>query len=310
MSTRFLPARTLTALAAVASLLVPGGPAAAQDDDSVETVTVREGAVYMLTGRGGNIGLSIGDDGAFLVDDKFAPMTDEIRDAVSSVGGGEVRFVLNTHWHGDHTGGNENFGEAGALVVAHENVRKRMDPADFPDLMGRSEQAPEGALPVVTFDDGVNFHWNGDEIRARHVAHAHTDGDAMVRLVEADVLHMGDLYFNGFYPFIDVESGGSIEGLIAGARTALEWAGPDTRIIPGHGPLSDREELGEYLHLLQTVRSRVQRMIDRGMSEDEVVEATPTSDFDGAWGGSDFMPPERFVRLTYRGLVRDHGGPR
>ncbi len=300
-------AHASTALAAVTFavlVFVPG--VHAQQDDSIETVTVREGSVYMLVGRGGNIGLSIGEDGAFLIDDKFAPLTDEIRAAVGDVGGGEVRFVLNTHWHGDHTGGNESFGEAGALVVAHENVRKRMNPADFPELMGRSEQAPEGALPVVTFNDAVTFHWNGDDIRAFHVSHAHTDGDAIIHLPAHDVLHMGDIYFNGFYPFIDVESGGSIDGLIDGARAALERAGPDTRIIPGHGPLSNRAELGAYLSMLQTVRNRVQAMIDEGMSEDEVVEAAPTSDFDAEWGGSDFMPPERFVRLTYRGLAREY----
>lgn len=296
----------LRALAIAAVLPAWALPARAQTDDSVETVTVRDGSVYMLVGRGGNIGLSVGDDGAFLVDDKFAPMTDEIRDAVRGVNGGEVRFVLNTHWHGDHTGGNESFGEAGALIVAHENVRKRMNPGELSDLLGRSEQAPAGALPVVTFDDAVTFHWNGDQIRAFHVAHAHTDGDAVIHLAESDVLHMGDIYFNGFYPFIDVESGGSIDGLIEGARAGLERAGPETRIIPGHGPLSDRDELGSYLHMLQTVRHRVRAMIDDGMSEDEVVDAAPTADFDGAWGGSDFMPPERFVRLAYQGLVTDY----
>lgn len=287
---------------AAAVLLVPPG-ADAQQDDSVERVTVRDGSIYMLVGRGGNVGLSVGEDGAFLIDDKFAPMTDEIRAAVSQVTDDEVRWVFNTHWHGDHTGGNESFGEAGSLIVAHENVYRRMNPREFQDLMGSSEQAPDAALPVVTFNDAVTFHWNGDDVRAFHVDHAHTDGDAVVHFPENDVIHMGDIFFNGFYPFIDVESGGSIHGMIAGAERGLEIAGPGTRIIPGHGPLTDRSGLREYVDMLRTVRVRVQALIEEGLSEDEVVAENPTSDYDAEWGGTDFMPPERFVRLVYRGMV-------
>ncbi|NIP57050.1 MAG: MBL fold metallo-hydrolase, partial [Gemmatimonadetes bacterium] len=298
------PLALLAACAAVAVAFAPV-PAAAQQDDSIETEIVREGSVYMLVGRGGNVGLSIGEDGAFLVDDKFAPLTDEIRAAVAAFTDDEVEFVVNTHWHGDHTGGNENFGEAGSLIVAHENVRKRMNPRAFRDLVGRSEQAPDAALPVVTFTDAVTFHWNGDDIRAFHVEHAHTDGDAIIHFPEADVLHMGDTFFNGTYPFIDVESGGSIDGMVTAARRALDLAGPNTRIIPGHGPLSDADGLRAYHRMLRSVRRRVQALIDEGRSLEEVVDSAPTASFDAEWGGSDFMPPDRFACLVYRGMVEE-----
>lgn len=300
-----IPGRAALLLAALAALLPWPAPAAAQEEGSIGTEVVREGSIYMLVGRGGNVGLSVGEDGAFLVDDKFAPLTDEIRAAVASVSDSEVEFVMNTHWHGDHVGGNENFGEAGSLIVAHENVRKRMNPRAFRDLMGRSEQAPPAALPVITFTDAVTFHWNGDDIRAFHVEHAHTDGDAIIHFPENDVLHMGDTFFNGFYPFVDVESGGSIHGMVTAARRALDLSGPDTRIIPGHGPLAGIEDLRAYHGMLRAVRDRVQDLIDEGRSLEEVVEAGPTERFDAEWGGSDFMPPDRFACLVYRGMVEE-----
>jgi len=298
-------ALALPAACAAAAFVLAALPAAGQQDDSIETEVVREGSIYMLVGRGGNIGLSIGEDGAFLVDDKFAPMTDEIRAAVAGLTDDEVEFVVNTHWHGDHVGGNENFGEAGSLIVAHENVRKRMNPRAFRDLVGRSEQAPPAALPVITFTDAVTFHWNGDDIRAFHVEHAHTDGDAVIHFPENDVLHMGDTFFNGTYPFIDVESGGSIHGVIAAAQRALELSGPGTRIIPGHGPLAGPDDLRAYHRMLRSVRDRVQGMIDEGRTLREVVEAGPSARFDAEWGGSDFMPPDRFACLVYRGMVEE-----
>jgi glyoxylase-like metal-dependent hydrolase (beta-lactamase superfamily II) len=194
-----------------ALMLATSGAARAQETDwasvEIRTVPVSTG-VYVLMGRGGNIGLSIGADGAFLIDDQFAPLTEKIRAAVGAVTPEPVRFVLNTHWHGDHTGGNENMGSAGALIVAHDNVRRRMNPADFRNLVGRSNQAPPRALPVVTFSDEINFHWNGEHLHVFHAARAHTDGDAVIVFTRANVVHMGDLFFNGRYPFIDLESGG------------------------------------------------------------------------------------------------------
>jgi glyoxylase-like metal-dependent hydrolase (beta-lactamase superfamily II) len=210
-----------------------------------------------------------------------------------------VRFVVNTHWHGDHTGGNENLGEAGAILVAHANVRRRMNPTEFTDLVGRSRQAPPGALPVVTFTDQVNFHWNGVTLRAMHMPHAHTDGDAAIHFVEANVLHMGDLFFNGRYPFIDTGSGGSADGLIEAVRAGLALTDADTKIIPGHGPLATPQDLEAYLDMLVTVRERVAMLAAEGMTEDEVVAANPTARFDGSWR----RDPEGFVRAVFQAVV-------
>ena len=249
-------------------------------------------------GQGGNIGLSVGDDGAFLIDDQFAPLTDKILAAVAEVTDQPVRWVLNTHWHGDHTGGNENLGVAGAMIVAHENVYRRMNPAEFADVMGRSDQAPRAALPVVTFADGVSFHWNGRHIGVTHVGEAHTDGDVIVHFPRANVFHMGDTFFRGRYPFIDVDSGGGVDGVIAAANLVLERSSEGTRIIPGHGDLAAPEHLRAYRDMLETVRMRVASLVTNGRTEDQVVAAAPTSDLDGVWGDN----PERFVRAVYKSL--------
>lgn len=278
---------------------LPAAAAAQQtmNDVEIRSVYVANG-VYMLQGRGGNIGLSVGEDGPFIVDDQFAPLTEKIQTAVAAVSEAPVRFVLNTHWHGDHTGGNENFGQAGAMVVAHENVRKRMNPEEFREIMGRSEQAPPGALPVVTFTDAVTFYWNAEKIEALHVEHAHTDGDAVVFFTEANVVHMGDVFFNGSFPFIDVESGGHVDGVIHAVSRVLTMIDSDTQIIPGHGDLAGIEELRAYRNMLMTVRDRVQLMINEGRSVDDVVMARPTANLDGEWTGN----AERFVRAVYEGL--------
>ncbi len=280
---------------------VAAAPLASQQDMSgveIETIEL-EDDLFMLVGRGGNIGLSVGEDGAFLIDDQFAPLTDKILAAVAAVTDQPVRWVLNTHWHGDHTGGNENLGGAGAMIVAHENVYRRMNPADFPELLGRSDQAPERALPVVTFDDGVRFHWNGRHIRVTHIGKAHTDGDAIIHFPQANVFHMGDTFFRGRYPFIDVDSGGGIDGVIAAANFVLEHSTEETRIIPGHGGLASPGDLRAYRDMLETVRLRVAAMAADGRTEDQVVAATPTSELDAEWGEN----PERFVRGVYRSLT-------
>ena len=289
-------ARCAAFMAAVgAAAIAP--PAGAQQDMAdvvIETIEL-ESDLFMLMGRGGNMGLSVGDDGAFLIDDQFAPLTAKIQAAVAEVSDHPVRWVLNTHWHGDHTGGNENLGKAGAMIVAHENVYRRMNPAEFADLVGRSEQAPRAALPVVTFEDGVRFHWNGRHIGVTHIGTAHTDGDAIVHFPRADVFHMGDTFFRDRYPFIDVDSGGGVDGVIAAADFVLGQATDATRIIPGHGDLATAADLRAYRDMLATVRERVAGMAADGRSEDEVVAAGPTSDLDAVWGENS----ERFVRAVY-----------
>ena len=272
-------------------------------DVQIETIQVADG-IYMLMGRGGNIGLSVGEDGAFIVDDQFAPLTEKIKAAIAEVTNKPVKFVINTHWHGDHTGGNENFGEAGALIVAHENVRKRMSVEQFLEAFDRTFPAsPPGALPVITFTQVVTFHWNGETIRVVHVDPAHTDGDAIIHFANTNVVHMGDTYFNGMYPFIDVSTGGSLDGMIAAADRVLAHVNAATKIIPGHGPLSNMAELREYRDMLATAQGRIRTLISQGKTADEVVAAKPTSDLDAEWGGG-FMEPDVWVRIVHSGMAK------
>ncbi len=288
----------------MASLAVPVW---AQQDFStieIETVPVADG-VYMLVGAGGNIGLSVGDDGAFVVDDQYAPLSDKIMAAIAAVTDADVEFLVNMHFHGDHTGGNEAFGATGAVIVAHENVRARMSTDQFREIFNQPIPAsPAGALPIVTFSDEMTFHWTGDTIRAIHVAPAHTDGDTILYFQDANVIHMGDNFFNGLYPFIDVSSGGDINGIIAAGYRALAIANEDTDIIPGHGPLADVAGLAVWLEMLKVTRVSMQSLIDKGLSEDEAVAARPTAEFDGQYGGG-FMNPENFNRLLYQSLSRN-----
>lgn len=290
--------RLITAAAGVVAIVASTAVRAQETDWAgieIRTVSVADG-VYMLMGRGGNIGLSVGSDGAFLIDDQFAPLTAKITAAVAALTPEPVRFVLNTHWHGDHTGGNENLGSAGALIVAHDNVRQRMNPEEFRDLVGRSNQAPPTALPVITFSNEISFHWNGEHLRVIHQPRAHTDGDAVIVFTRANVVHMGDLFFNGRYPFVDLESGGGVQGVIHAANAVLALAGPDTKIIPGHGELAGPAELLAYRDMLVGVRDRVSELKREGMTEDQVVAAAPTRAFDAAFGQN----AEGFVRAVYR----------
>lgn len=275
--------------------------ALAQTDVTIEAIKAGDG-VHMLVGQGGNIGVSTGSDGAFVIDDQFAPLTDSILAAIWRIDDKPVRFVVNTHWHGDHTGGNENMGRAGALIVAHENVRARMSVEQFMEAFGRTVPAsPPGALPVVTFTDAMTFHWNDEEIHIFHVAHAHTDGDAIIHFRRANVLHMGDTYFKGRYPFIDLGSGGSIDGVIAAADQAIALADDQTRIIPGHGGLSNRAELTTYRDVLIAMRDKIQAMAQSGMSKDAVIAAKPTQDYDAEWGVG-FMKPDQWVGIVFDSL--------
>ena len=271
-----------------------------------DTITVRvqplRGGVYMLTGAGGNIGLSVGDDAAFVVDDQFAPLTPKILAAIATVTAKPVRFVINTHWHGDHTGGNENMGRAGALLVAHQNVRRRMSTEQFNAFFNsRTPASPAGALPVVTFTDSVSFHINGDDLVAFYVPGAHTDGDALVHFTRADVIHMGDTYFERWFPYVDLGSGGNVNGVIAAADRALAVCTPQTIVIPGHGPVSNCANLRVYRNMIATVRDRVRAELQRGRSLAQIQAAKPTSDFDATFTGP-FIRPEAFVEFVYRSL--------
>jgi glyoxylase-like metal-dependent hydrolase (beta-lactamase superfamily II) len=296
--------KTRSLTLAVALVALCASPAAAQRDFSgveIEAEKVADG-LYMLTGSGGNMGLSVGEDGAYLIDDQYAPLTGKILAAVKKLTPEPVRFVVNTHYHGDHTGGNENMGEAGALLVAHEYVRRRLETGTFVEAFNRQvEPAPEGALPVVTFTDAVTFHWNGEEIRVFFVGPAHTDGDSVIHFVKADVFHMGDTLFNGMYPYIDVSAGGRIDGMIAAADRVLEVATDKTRIIPGHGPMATKADLQASRDMLAKVRDRVAKLKAEGKTGEQIVAAKPTSDLDEKWGGG-FMEPDAWVGLVYESM--------
>ncbi|MGH7530160.1 MAG: MBL fold metallo-hydrolase [Gemmatimonadales bacterium] len=290
-------------LVAVTTLIAPGSSWAQQNFDTVQVRSERvaEG-VYMLRGAGGNIGLSIGADAVFVVDDQYAPLTPKIRAAIAALTDRPVRFVLNTHWHGDHTGGNEAMGKAGALLVAHDNVRRRMSAGQVMEFFADTvAPAPQGALPVVTFSDTVTFHINGDAVRAFHVPAAHTDGDAFILWRNANVVHAGDVFVTYGFPFIDLSSGGSIDGLIAAVDVLLTLGDENVKIIPGHGALSDRAAVREYRAMLGTVRDRVRRGIAAGRTLAQIVATRPTAEFDARWG-SGFVTPEQFVELVYRSL--------
>lgn len=281
---------TLSALLALVAAAMPVG---AQDFASVQIRAIKlNGSVHLLTGRGGNMAVSAGEQGVFLVDDQFAPLTPKIEAALREIRDEPVRFVLNTHWHSDHTGGNANLGQTGALIVAHGNVRQRLSP-----------EQPEEALPIITFTSEVTFHLNGEEVHVFHVPNAHTDGDAVVHFKGSNVIHAGDIFFNGIYPYIDVDSGGGIDGMIAAQDQILGLARPDSQIIPGHGPLSDASGLRAARDMLATVRDRVRAARAAGDSVDAFVASQPLADLDDDWGGG-FMEAERFLRIVWRDLAR------
>lgn len=279
-------------------------PATAAQDFSGVTIEAELLGIgtWMLTGAGGNMGLLVGDDGALLIDDQFGPLSDKILATIASKTDLPLRWVLNTHWHGDHTGGNANLSATGAVIVAHEAVRKRMSTEQSTASLDRTTSAsPAEALPDITFTKGLELHWNGQKVRLIHVAAAHTDGDSFVHLTGANVLHMGDCFSNGMYPFIDRSSGGSIDGVIAAANTALGLVNNHTAIIPGHGPLANRHDLRSYRDMLVKARTAIAALIDDGFNRDEVIAAHPTRDLDEQWGGG-FMEPDVWVGILFDSL--------
>ena len=266
------------------------------DDVVIEARAVRDG-IYMLTGSGGNIGLSTGEDGAFLIDDQYAPLHGRIADKVRELSNGHPRFVINTHWHMDHTGSNQGFGQGGAVMIAHDNVRTRLEAGQFMAFMQRQvDPAPVEALPIVTFSDTMTLHQNGQAVRVIHVPSAHTDGDAIVHFTGSNVLHMGDTYFAGMRPFIDGGSGGSLQGMIAAVDIGLALADENTLIIPGHGPLSNKAEMQLYRQFLAGVDTSVNNALAAGQTCAEVVAAKPTADDDDRMGG--FLTPDQFVGMV------------
>ncbi|MGB0956800.1 MAG: MBL fold metallo-hydrolase [Panacagrimonas sp.] len=277
--------------------------ASAQEAVEIKTVKVAD-AIWMLMGNGGNIGVSAGADGLFMIDDQYPAMSGNIRQALQTLHDQPPRFIINTHWHGDHTGGNESFGNSGTVIVAHENVRKRMSTDQFIEALNwKVPPSPAAALPMVTFTDAVKFHLNGDEVRVFHLPPAHTDGDSVVHFQNANVIHTGDLFFNGLYPFIDVSSGGWVKGMIAAADQILSMADEDTRIIPGHGPLARKADLEAFRQMLLAVHTRIAAAVRDGKTLAQVQAMKPTADYDEKWGGG-FLKPEQFTAIVYTSVTK------
>ena len=295
--------RNKLVIAAAVAVCVSLPTSAQQDFSKVEIKTEKlADGLYMLTGAGGNLGLSVGTEGAFLIDSQYAPLTDRIKAAIAAVSAQPVRFVLNTHWHGDHVGGNENLGKTGAVIVAHENVRKRMSTEQFNKIFNsKTPPALAIAMPLVTFVDSVSFHVNGDDVDAFHVPPAHTDGDAIVQFRKANVLHMGDTFFNGMYPFVDLSTGGSIAGMIAACDRGLSMGDAATKIIPGHGPLATKADLKAFRDMLAASRDAVAPLVKAGKTLDEIKAAKPTAPLDEKWGKG-FLKPEVWVSIVYGDL--------
>ena len=288
----------LSTLAAAVALLA--APVAAQQDFSAVEVTGEHvaGAVHMLTGAGGNIGVSAGEDGILIVDDQFAPLADKIRAALAEISPGDLEFVVNTHFHFDHTGGNAIFGKE-ALIVAHTNVRKRL--AEGAGVRGRpAEPAPKEALPVVTYDDGVSIHFNGEEIAIGHLTGGHTDGDSFIYFTDSNVIHLGDQFFAGRFPFVDVGNGGNAVGLRDSIGEVLDHLPADAKVIPGHGPLSSVEDLKTYHRMLAECVAAVKAGKDAGKAVEEIQAAGLPDEWKG-WA-SGFINESVFITSIFESL--------
>ena len=275
------------------SILFSSSTLISQNSEVTINTTKLSDNVYMLVGSGGNIGISAGDDGVFIIDDQFARLTPKILEAIKAISDKPLQFLVNTHYHGDHTGGNENMTKQGVKIIAHENVRKRL-------LDGESTK---DALPIITFNDRINVHMNGEDVNVYHVEHAHTDGDAILYFTKSNVLHTGDTYFQKRYPYIDVKSGGGINGYINAVKKGLSLINDTTKIIPGHGDVSNKTEYQSFLLMLETLRTNVQAEIDKGKSEDEVAsDGAITKVYDFLEYGSGFINSEKIKRAIYQSL--------
>ena len=280
------------------ALLAGAAVASAQDVATEVSVTEAAPGVYMLGGANGfssSMALIVGEEKVVLIDDGMAPITADLVATVDELAGRSIDFVVNTHVHGDHVGSNASLAEDGAVIFAHHNLRQRL--VEDPGPAGGP-----GGLPVVTFGDGVHFHLNGEEVHVFHVKKAHTDGDAAVHFTETNVIIAGDLHFNYMFPFIDLDSGGTVNGFIAGMERLIKMADEDTVIIPGHGELASRDDLQAAVDMLKDARSRVEALVLEGMTADAVVEANPLADYHDTWNWG-FITTEKMTRTIYRSLT-------
>ncbi len=284
-------------------LLLLAKPALGADAKISYQATEMAPGIFMLEGvggfTGGNLGLWTGADGVVLIDDGMQPYLEVMLATIETHAGAPVDFVINTHVHGDHVGNNPALSERGATIIAHDNIRARM----LSDgVGGGANKQPAGPhmLPEITFADGVTLHLNGHRGRVLHVHHAHTDGDALVHFPDADVIHTGDVFFNGLFPYIDIDSGGSVDGYLAAQDKVLSLAGADTRIIPGHGPAAGKADLEAAHHMLMTARDRVRALVAAGKTQEQILALNPLADYEADWSWG-FISTERMTRT----LVRD-----
>ncbi|HEY6186801.1 MAG TPA: MBL fold metallo-hydrolase [Pyrinomonadaceae bacterium] len=288
---------------AVLAVCLCVGAVRAQEPDysKVEIKVIKvAGNVYMLQGAGGNIGVSVGADGILIIDDQFAPLADKIRAALKTLGEGKLKFVLNTHWHGDHTGGNIRFSTE-APIIAHTNVRKRLE-ADQ-QIFGETVKAsPKEALPVITFDESLSIHFNGEEIRVIHFPHGHTDGDSVIFFTSSNVVHMGDDYFAGRFPFIDLENGGSVEGVVTNVGEIIKKLPANVKIIPGHGPLSTLDDLRLYHRMLTETTAIVRQKMAAGKTLDQIKADGLPAEWQ-SWG-TGFIKTDAWIQTIYRSLSK------
>jgi glyoxylase-like metal-dependent hydrolase (beta-lactamase superfamily II) len=294
--------KSIVSISLLAAASYSVAPVAAQTDNDKVEVSAEQLApgVAVLFGAGGNIGVSYGPDGTVLIDDQFAPLTVKIQKAVGDLDATPVKYLINTHWHGDHSGGNENFGKAGAMIMAHDNVRVRM--ASEQNRGGRiTPPSPKMALPVVTYDGGLTLHLNGEEVRAIHVDPAHTDGDSIIHWTKSNVIHMGDTFFNKVtFPFVDLSSGGNVAGVVKAADVALALANDQTRIIPGHGPVATKADLQSYRDMVSAIIAKVDAAMKSGSSLSAIKAMKPTAGYDVKADG--FITGDTFVETVYKSL--------
>lgn len=283
-------------------LSVAANTANGQQDFSAVQITATQvaGPIYMLEGSGGNIGASVGPDGILIVDDQFAPLADKIRAALKQLGEGKLQFVLNTHWHGDHTGGNAEFGRE-AHIIAHDNVRQRLQTRQ--EVLGRVvEPSPKEALPVITFEESLSLHFNGEHIRAIHYPHGHTDGDSVIYFTGSNVVHMGDLFFSGKFPFVDLGSGGDVEGYTRNVASIMSKLPPDVKIIPGHGPLSTLDDLKAFHRMLIETTKIVRERIAAGKTQQQIQAEGLPKEWE-SWG-TGFIKTDPWLELLYTNLTQ------
>jgi glyoxylase-like metal-dependent hydrolase (beta-lactamase superfamily II) len=260
----------------------------------------------MLQGSGGNILVSVGQDGTFIVDDQFAPLTVKIKDAISKITDKAIEFVINTHWHPDHTGGNENLGEAGAIIVSHDNVRKRLSTEQFSDFFKRSvSPLSEKGLPIITFSDNMTIYQNGEEIRIIHMDNGHTDGDSVIYFPKSNVIHVGDDFSDKSFPFIDISSGGSIDGLIASLKMISSIINDETKVVSGPTGISNKTKVIDFANMLKEVRSQISEMINEGKSLQDIINAQPTSNYEKIYYDYKSIKPKDFVTHTYQSLTKE-----